>query len=59
MQAGAFGRLAVAYQLVRYGAVPLSDRERQRSAPRLRAVRSWLTNASGARSAGDRRGEGA
>jgi hypothetical protein len=42
MQAGAFARLAAAYQLVRYGALPLSDRERRRSTPRLRALRSWL-----------------
>jgi uncharacterized protein DUF4129 len=42
MDAGAFARLAAAYQLVRYGALPLSDRERRRSAPRLRALRSWL-----------------
>jgi len=42
MDAGAFARLAVAYQLVRYGALPLSARERGRSAPRLRALRSWL-----------------
>jgi hypothetical protein len=45
MAAGAFARLAVAYQLVRYGAVPLSDRERGRSGPRLRAFRSWLDRA--------------
>ena len=42
MAAGAFARLAAAYQLVRYGALPLSDRERRRSTPRLRALRSWL-----------------
>lgn len=42
MAAGAFTRLAAAYQLVRYGALPLSDRERRRSTPRLRALRSWL-----------------
>ena len=42
MNAGAFVRLAAAYQLVRYGALPLSDRERRRSSPRLRALRSWL-----------------
>ena len=45
MDAGAFARLAAAYQLVRYGALPLSDRERRRSAPRLRALRSWLDRA--------------
>jgi hypothetical protein len=45
MEAGAFGRLAAAYQLVRYGALPLSDRERRRSAPRLRAMRHWLDRA--------------
>lgn len=42
MEAGAFGRLAVAYQLVRYGALPLTDRERGRAGPRLRALRTWL-----------------
>ncbi|HEY8179212.1 MAG TPA: DUF4129 domain-containing protein [Candidatus Limnocylindria bacterium] len=42
MEAGAFARLAAAYQLVRYGALPLSDRERGRSGTRLRALRSWL-----------------
>ena len=42
MDAGAFARLAAAYQLVRYGALPLSDRERRRSGARLRALRSWL-----------------
>jgi len=42
MDAGAFSRLAAAYQLVRYGAQPLTGRERQRSAPRLRALRDWL-----------------
>ncbi|HEX5578210.1 MAG TPA: DUF4129 domain-containing protein [Candidatus Limnocylindria bacterium] len=42
MEAGAFGRLAVAYQLVRYGASPLTNRERRRAGPRLRALRTWL-----------------
>ena len=45
MEAGAFGRLAVAYQLVRYGASPVTARERGRSAPRLRALRDWLSKA--------------
>ena len=45
MEAGAFGRLAAAYQLVRYGAARLSDRERRRSAPRVRTLRSWLDRA--------------
>jgi Domain of unknown function (DUF4129) len=45
MDAGAFARLAAAYQLVRYGAQHLSERERRRSAPRLRALRSWLDRA--------------
>jgi hypothetical protein len=47
MHAGAFGRLAVAYQLVRYGSLPLSERERRRATPRLRALRSWLDRSSG------------
>jgi hypothetical protein len=45
MASGAFGRLAVAYQLVRYGASPLTARERSRTAPRLRALRAWLDRA--------------
>ena len=42
MDAGGFARLAVAYQLVRYGALPLTDRERGRAGPRLSALRAWL-----------------
>lgn len=38
----AFGRLAAAYQLVRYGARPLARREHARSRDRLRAMRAWL-----------------
>jgi hypothetical protein len=45
MDAGAFARLVAAYQLVRYGALPLSERERRRSLPRLRTLRSWLDRA--------------
>jgi hypothetical protein len=40
---GAFGRLAAAYQLVRYGGRSLPDRERSRSRPRLVSIRAWLT----------------
>jgi Domain of unknown function (DUF4129) len=37
-----FGRLAAAYQLVRYGPRPLPEREHNRALGRLRALRSWL-----------------
>jgi len=40
---GAFGRLAAAYQLVRYGGRSLPDRERSRSRSRLDSVRASLT----------------
>ena len=40
---GAFGRLAAAYQLVRYGGRSLRDRERSRSRSRLDGVRALLT----------------
>ena len=50
MESGAFGRLAAAYQLVRYGASPLTDRERGRIGPRLRTFRRWLDNAKEAQS---------
>ena len=39
---GAFGRLAAAYQLVRYGGRSLPDRERSRSRSRLDRIRSAL-----------------
>ncbi|HET6744793.1 MAG TPA: DUF4129 domain-containing protein [Candidatus Limnocylindria bacterium] len=39
----AFGRLAAAYQLVRYGARPVAQRERSRARGRLQAFRSWLS----------------
>jgi hypothetical protein len=42
LDSGAFGRLAAAYQLVRYGGRPLAERERSRSRSRLSAVRRWL-----------------
>jgi hypothetical protein len=45
LEAGAFARLAAAYQLVRYGGQPLTERERRRSSPRLRSLRSWLDRA--------------
>jgi hypothetical protein len=38
----ALGRLAAAYQLVRYGGRSLGQRERSRAAPRLRALRARL-----------------
>jgi len=38
----AFARLALAYQLARYGRVPLSMRESQRTRGRLQALRRWL-----------------
>jgi Domain of unknown function (DUF4129) len=40
---GAFGRLAAAYQLVRYGGRSLPDRERARSRSRLDSIRAMLT----------------
>lgn len=40
---GAFGRLAAAYQLVRYGGRSLPDRERSRTRSRLDRVRALLT----------------
>jgi hypothetical protein len=40
---GAFGRLAAAYQLVRYGGRSLPDRERSRSRSRLDSIRALLT----------------
>jgi hypothetical protein len=40
---GAFGRLAAAYQLVRYGGRSLPDRERSRSRSRLDIIRASLT----------------
>jgi hypothetical protein len=40
---GAFGRLAAAYQLVRYGGRSLPDRERSRAHSRLDRVRALLT----------------
>jgi hypothetical protein len=40
---GAFGRLAVAYQLVRYGGRSLPDRERSRTHARLDSIRALLT----------------
>lgn len=40
---GAFGRLAAAYQLVRYGGRSLPDPERRRSRPRLDSIRALLT----------------
>lgn len=40
---GAFGRLAAAYQLVRYGGRSLPDRERSRSRSRLDSLRALLT----------------
>ena len=39
----ALGRLAAAYQLVRYGARPLAPREHARTRGRLRALRGWLS----------------
>jgi hypothetical protein len=39
----AFGRLAAAYQLVRYGGRSLPDRERSRSRSRLDSIRALLT----------------
>jgi hypothetical protein len=39
----AFGRLAAAYQLVRYGGRSLPDRERSRSRSRLDGIRALLT----------------
>ena len=38
----AFGRLAAAYQLVRYGGRTVATRERSRTPGRLRALRAWL-----------------
>jgi hypothetical protein len=40
---GAFGRLAAAYQLVRYGGRSLPDRERSRTRSRLASIRALLT----------------
>jgi Domain of unknown function (DUF4129) len=40
---GAFGRLAAAYQLVRYGGRSLPDRERSRARSRLDSIRALLT----------------
>ena len=39
----AFGRLAAAYQLVRYGGRSLPDPERSRARSRLDSIRVWLT----------------
>jgi hypothetical protein len=38
----ALGRLASAYQLVRYGGRDLTDAEARRALPRVRALRAWL-----------------
>lgn len=42
LAAASLGRMAAAYQLVRYGAMELGAGERQRSAGRLRRLRGWL-----------------
>jgi Domain of unknown function (DUF4129) len=42
----AFGRLAAAYQLVRYGGRSLPDRERSRSRSRLDSIRAVLSRSS-------------
>jgi len=42
-RSGAFGRLAAAYQLLRYGGRSLPDRERLRSHSRLDSIRALLT----------------
>ena len=43
LRSGAFGRLAAAYQLVRYGGRSLPDRERARTRSRLDRLRASLT----------------
>jgi hypothetical protein len=43
LTSGAFGRLAAAYQLVRYGGRSLPDRERSRTRSRLDRLRASLT----------------
>jgi hypothetical protein len=42
MDSRSFGRLAAAYQLVRYGPQPISGRESGRAPSRLAAFRAWL-----------------
>lgn len=41
-----FARLAIAYQLARYGRLPLSGAERHRTRGRLDALRRWLTRSA-------------
>lgn len=42
LSSGSFGRLAAAYQLVRYGSRPLGGREEGRTRGRFDAFRGWL-----------------